>query len=127
MGDTTTLETLLDALGEVLGERCEVFTATEARAIGEAYRAIGRDDLGDEYIASHRAECPDDYEDRPERGECTYDDESDADNGYCNGGCITRPHLYRNFRGMTQVCQRTGCNVAGTGDACNDGNCEGDY
>lgn len=53
----------------------------------------------------------------PPRGECTYDDDSE----WCNGGCITHPHKW-NAGGR---CTRTGCDVAGTGDACNDGNCEG--
>jgi len=43
------------------------------------------------------------------------------DDGYCTGACILRHHKW-NAGGR---CTRTGCNVAGTGDACNDGNCEG--
>lgn len=61
-----------------------------------------------------------------ERAECTYDNDEDAEKGYCNGGCITRPHVFwRSGYGGTGVCQRTGCNTAGTGDPCNDENCYG--
>lgn len=52
-----------------------------------------------------------------ERGECTPDD-----SGYCSGGCVTRPHVWS---ASGARCTRTGCNVAGTGDTCNDGNCHG--
>jgi hypothetical protein len=54
--------------------------------------------------------------DEPERGECDEDED-----GWCTGACITRPHAWN--RGGR--CTRTGCNVAGTGDPCNDGNCSG--
>jgi hypothetical protein len=41
----------------------------------------------------------------------------------CAGECITRPHKWSPSGAR---CTRTGCNVAGTGDPCNDGNCEGE-
>lgn len=52
-----------------------------------------------------------------ELGDCTPDD-----SGYCSGGCVTRPHVWS---ASGARCTRTGCNVAGTGDPCNDGNCHG--
>lgn len=45
-----------------------------------------------------------------------------GDDGYCTGGCVTRPH---SWSASGARCTRTGCNVAGTGDPCNDGNCNG--
>lgn len=59
------------------------------------------------------------------RGDCTYDTDEDAERGYCNGGCVLRPHKFWTDRGPAEVCQRHGCNVAGTGDRCNDGECAG--
>ncbi len=59
------------------------------------------------------------------RGDCTYDTDEDAERGYCNGGCVLRPHKFWTDRGPAAVCQRHGCNVAGTGDRCNDGECAG--
>ena len=56
---------------------------------------------------------------------CTYDTDEDAERGYCNGGCVLRPHKFWTDRGPAAVCQRHGCNVAGTGDRCNDGECAG--
>jgi hypothetical protein len=41
----------------------------------------------------------------------------------CHGECITRPHKWT--LGGAGMCSRTGCRVLGTGDPCNDGNCEG--
>lgn len=52
-----------------------------------------------------------------ELGDCTPDD-----SGYCSGGCVTRPHVWS---ASGARCTRTDCNVAGTGDQCNDGNCHG--
>lgn len=43
------------------------------------------------------------------------------DEDVCNGDHIERPHR---FDGKP-VCQRSGCRVMGTGDRCNDGECEG--
>ena len=58
------------------------------------------------------------------RGDCTYDTDEDAERGYCNGGCVLRPHKFWTDRGPAAVCQRHGCNVAGTGDRCDDLNLE---
>ena len=48
--------------------------------------------------------------------------DSDED-GKCSGACVTRPHLWSVARTR---CIRDFCNVMGSGDPCNDGNCEGD-
>lgn len=45
---------------------------------------------------------------------CTPDED-----GYCTGGCVTRPHTW-----SASGARCTECNVAGTGDMCNDGNCK---
>lgn len=52
------------------------------------------------------------------------DDEDDD----CDGSCIERPHRFTygsegQFR--SPRCQRSGCDVMGTGDPCGDGECEG--
>jgi len=55
--------------------------------------------------------------------------EEDEDRNGCNGACITRPHRWRygNERQFSSpVCQRSGCNVMGTGDRCGDGQCLGE-
>jgi hypothetical protein len=44
-------------------------------------------------------------------------------NDPCEGECVSRPHRWSPSGAR---CTRTGCNVAGTGDRCNDGNCEGE-
>lgn len=46
--------------------------------------------------------------------DCTPDED-----GYCTGGCVTRPHTW-----SPSGARCTECNVAGTGDMCNDGNCK---
>lgn len=56
-------------------------------------------------------------------------DDQNAELDECQGECIVRPHRWRygpNREHFSQVCQRSGCNVMGTGDPCGDGNCEGD-
>ena len=46
--------------------------------------------------------------------DCTPDDD-----GYCTGGCVTRQHTW-----SPSGARCTECNLAGTGDMCNDGNCK---
>jgi hypothetical protein len=46
------------------------------------------------------------------------------DHDECRGECITRPHRWT--LGGAGLCARTGCRTLGTGDPCNDGNCEGE-
>lgn len=44
----------------------------------------------------------------------------------CDGDHIERPHRFWTYSGKyAPVCQRSGCNVMGTGDRCGDGECEG--
>lgn len=53
---------------------------------------------------------------------------SNIDTDECDGDHIERPHRYwYGERGQfsSQVCRRFGCKVMGTGDRCNDGECEG--
>lgn len=84
-------------------ERGFTFTATDPDAIAPLPRVW-------EIVASDTH--PDDV-----RGDCT-----PGPDDYCTGGCITRPHAWS---ASGARCTRTDCNVAGTGDPCNDGNCLG--
>lgn len=47
---------------------------------------------------------------------------NEPDPDRCEGECVTRPHRWSPSGAR---CTRTGCDVVGTGDPCNDGNCEG--
>ena len=83
----------------VLGTECETF---EGWTVVDMLHDTGRD--GDLFHYYDQPDCDED------------------EDGYCTGACLVRPHKWS---ASGARCTRTGCNVAGTGDPCNDGNCEG--
>lgn len=69
-------------------------------------------ELAEEYVEAYVAEQD------AALGFCDSDE-----NGECSGVCVSRPHVWSPSGAR---CTRTHCAIVGTGDLCNDGNCEGD-